>query len=339
MATNDARPYPLNQSPLFKMTSRKKLALEVFNVDLRTLESLAHNESNFRVFKLKQGEKERQVEVPKVVLERFHRRLFTLLERLEKPDYLHSGRKGRSYVTNAKVHLGEVPLAKVDLKKFYPSVDGARVARFFTELLQCSPDVAGLLTKLCVYENHVPTGSCVSQLLAYFAVSPLFNELSTLSMDSGVRMTCYVDDMTFSGPTVGPAFLWAAKQVIHRHGFRYHKERCYRSDEQKFVTGAMLHGQRITMLASREHALARDINALGGLDPVARLDAIDRLMGKAVAGSQIDARFLARVKRLRQEKAQARAAHERLVEHDWRRRRASELAVAGPTELPWLATR
>jgi hypothetical protein len=297
--------YPLDQCPLYKLSGRKRLAQDVFNVDLLFLERLAANNGNFRVFTIKQGESDRQVEVPKVVLERIHRRLFNLLERIEKPDYLHSGVRGRSYITNAKVHLGAVPLVKLDLKKFYPSIDGARVSRFFTETMRCSPDVAALLTRLCTFNNHVPTGSCVSQLLAFFAAKPLLDELHVLAASVGVRDTCYVDDLTWSGDGATPAFLWAAKQVVHRHGFKYHKDRCFEARDQKLVTGVMLDGDRIALLPSKEFDLWKNTQALGGVEPQERIIAINSLIGSAVAAGQIEARFLRRLQRLRLMKAAA----------------------------------
>ncbi len=297
--------YALDQCPLYKIASRKRLAQDIFNTDLPFLERLAANEGNFRVFTIKQGEKERQVEVPKVVLERIHRRLFNLLERIEKPDYLHSGVRGRSYITNAKVHIGSVPLVKLDLKKFYPSVDGARVSRFFTGSMRCSPDVAALLTRLCTFENHVPTGSCVSQLLAFYAAKPLFDELHALSGGAGVRDSCYVDDLTWSGQGATPAFLWAAKQVVHRHGFGYHKDRCFAAGDRKLVTGVMLEGDHIAILPSKEFDLWKNIQALGGFVPQERIVAVNSLIGSAVAAGQIEARFLRRLLRLRQIRAAA----------------------------------
>lgn len=297
--------YTVDQSPLYKVASRKRLAQDVFNVDLPFMERLAANEGNFRVFKIKQGTKDRQVEVPKIVLERIHRRLFNLLERIEKPDYLHSGVRGRSYISNARVHIGAFPLVKLDIKKFYPSVDGARVSRFFTESMGCSPDVAGLLTRLCTFENHVPTGSCVSQLLAFFAAKPLFDELHTLAESEGVRGTCYVDDLTWSGHGATPAFLWAAKQVVHRHGFAYHKDRCFAAGDRKLVTGVMLDGNRMAVLPSKEHELWKNIQALGNFEPNERISAANSLIGSVVAAGQIESRFLRRLLRLRQVKAVA----------------------------------
>lgn len=303
MATRKA--YSLDQCPLYKLSNRRRLANEVFNVDLAFLERLADNKSNFRVFTIKQGVKERQVEVPKVVLERIHRRLFHLLERIEKPSYLHSGVRGRSYITNAKVHIGNVPLVKLDLKKFYPSVHGARVSRFFTDTMGCSPDVAGLLTRLCTFENHVPTGSCVSQLLAFYAAKPMFDDLHDLAVGADVRDSYYVDDLTWSGQGATPSFLWEAKQVVHRHGFVHHKDRAFAAGDRKVVTGVMLEGDRVAVLPSKEFELWKNIQALAGIDPQERIAAVNSLIGSAVAAGQIEARFLQRLKRLRRLKANA----------------------------------
>jgi hypothetical protein len=292
--------YSLDQCQLYKMQSRRRLAAEVFHVELQLLERLANKRDlNYLVFHIGQGVKKRQVEVPKPIVERLHRRLFTLLARIEKPDYLHSGVKGRSYITNAKSHIGNVPLVKLDIKKFYPSVDSGRVYRFFNEVLCCSPDVAGMLTKLCTYDNHVPTGSCVSQLLAFYAAKPMFDALHELSLHHSVRDSIYVDDMTYSGATATPEFLWAVKKVVHAHGFRYHKDRCYTADQQKLITGVMVDGDRIAVLPSREHQLWRQAQALGNGDLVERKAAVNSLIGSVVAAGQVEARLLTRLLGLR----------------------------------------
>lgn len=291
--------YPLDQCPLYRLQSRKKLAGSVFDVDLSLLEKLADIPSNYRVFNVKQGEKSRQVEVPKPLLERLHRRLFVLFERIDKPAYLQSGVKGRSYITNAALHVGPVPLVKVDIKKFYPSVDSGRVYRFFFETLRCSPDVAGLLTKLTTFEGHVPTGSCVSQLLAFFAAKPMFDELDRRASEDGLVFSCYVNDMTFSGFRATPGFLWAVKQIIHSHGFGYHKEHCYTAEQQKVVTGVMVERDRIAVLPSKEFDLWRRTHSLGSGDIGQRVAAVNSLIGSVVAAGQIEARLLNRLKRLR----------------------------------------
>lgn len=304
--------YALDQSPLYRMRSRKRLADEVFNIELSLLERLAANTSNYRVFNIQQGEKCRQVEVPKAILERLHRRLFALLERVEKPPYLHSGVKKRSYLTNARAHLGGAPLVKLDLKKFYPSVRADTVYRFFHKALQCSPDVAGLLTRLCVCDGHVPTGSCLSQLLAFFAVKPLLDDIQSLAKNEDVCFTVYVDDMTFSGARAAPAFLWKVKQLVHSHGLQYHKDRFYPSNARRVVTGVLLDGDRLAVQPSKEFAMWKEMQALGSGDAEERRAALDRLIGRAVAASQIESRFLERVRALRNLQRQTAALGDEL---------------------------
>ena len=291
--------YALNQSPLYCLRSRRRLAAEIFGVDLSLLEGVASKEGNYRIFSIQQGAKSRQVEVPKAILERLHRRIFALLERVEKPHYLHSGVKTRSYITNARSHLGCTPLVKLDIKKFYPSVSAAMVYRFFHDALQCSPDVAGLLTRLCVFEGHVPTGSCVSQLLAFFAVKPLFDSIQCLAESNGLCFTVYVDDMTLSGARATPSILWDVKRLVHAYGLQYHKDHAYSPEDKRVVTGILIDGHRLAVQPSKEFAMWKQMRALGSGDDDERGEALDRLIGSAVAASQIEARFLGRVRSLR----------------------------------------
>ena len=237
-------------------------------------------------------------------MEKVHRRLFALLVRIEKPEYLHSGRKKRSYISNAKAHQGALPLVKLDLKKSYPSIDGSRVYRFFVEQLKCSPDVAGLLRKLCTVDGHLPTGSCISQLVAFFAAKPMLDELAEYAAAQQVNGTCYVDDLTWSGTKASAGFLWEAKRIVHRHGFAYHKDRVYTAHQEKVVTGVFIAGDEMRVIPSRQREVWQSLNALGGVNEGERLKAIKSLIGKVSAFSQIDTRYLVKVKalRLRQKK-------------------------------------
>lgn len=292
----------INESLLYKIRSRRKLADVLFS-SLPKLEALANQGDNYRSFELVYAGKKRAVELPKPALARLHRRIFQILECIEKPDYLHSSCRQRSYITNAQVHVGSVPLVKLDIKKFYASVSSARVYRFFRIGLECSPDVAALLAKLCTANGHLPIGSSASQLLAFFSAKPMFDELHRHSVTHEVRDSCYVDDLTWSGVNATPRFLWAAKQIVHHHGFKYHGDRVYTASQPKLVTGVLITGDRIAVQPRRELELWRAINTLAMQEPTERLRMINSLIGKAVANAQVDERFLSRVRQLRAYKA------------------------------------
>lgn len=293
--------YPLDQSPLYNIESRRKLATLLFS-SLANLQTLANQRDNYRNFDIVYAGKKRAIELPKPALESLHRRLFHMLDRIEKPDYLHSGRKQRSYITNAQVHAGAVPLVKLDIKKFYASVSSTRIYRFFNVALKCSPDVAGILAKLCTANGHLPIGSSASQLLAFFSAKPMFDELHKHSLEHDVRDSYYVDDLTWSGIKATPRFLWSAKQIVHRHGFKYHGERVYTADQVKVVTGVSIAGDRIAVQPNRELDLWKATKALDWQEPNTALKTIDRLIGKSLANAQIEKRFLPRVQHLRARK-------------------------------------
>jgi len=298
MNMSSAKSYPLDQSPLYKLQSRRRLAGLLF-WELSRLQALADRPDNHRSRKIVHADKERALEVPKPALERVQRRLFQLLDRIEKPDYLHSGRKQRSYITNAQLHTGPVWLLKLDIKKFYASISSARVYRFFQEAMKCSPDVASLLAKLCTSSGHLAIGSRVSQLLAFFSAKPMFDELHARASEYEIKDSFYVDDLTWSGVHATPRFLWEAKQIIHRHGFEYHGARVYAPDEPKLVTGVRIIGNRITVPPHRDHELWQAIQALRKAGTCAKSNAIDTLIGKASAYAQIEGRFQRQAKQLR----------------------------------------
>jgi hypothetical protein len=293
--------YPLDQSPLYQLESKRELANLLF-LNLPALQLLANRTDNYRSREVVHAGKVRHLEVPKPALERIQKRLFRLLERIEKPDYLHSGRKQRSYITNAQVHVGRVPLIKLDIQKFYASVSVARVYRLFRNTANCSPDVASLLAKLCTAKGHLPIGSRVSQLLAFFSAKPMFDELHTHALEHGVRGTCYVDDLIWSGTNATPRFLWRAKQIVHRHGFTYHKDRVHAADQPKVVTGVQIVGDQIKARPCRDQELWIAVKTLDKPDVVAGLKEIDSLVGKASASAQIEERFNRQVRQLRARK-------------------------------------
>ena len=94
------------------------------------------------------AKKPRLIEPPRAELKAVQKRIKTLLGKIEVPDNVFSGIKGRSYSDNARLHLGENTrnLYKIDLTAFFPSISRETVYYFFFEDLCCSPDVAEILT-------------------------------------------------------------------------------------------------------------------------------------------------------------------------------------------------
>ncbi|HEX7966213.1 MAG TPA: reverse transcriptase family protein [Gammaproteobacteria bacterium] len=131
-------------------------------------------------------------------------------------------------------------VVKIDIKKFYPSTTSLHIYKYFHEEMLCSSDVAGLITKLLTYDNHIPTGSCVSQQIAFLVHKGMFDEMQALSIHHGITMTCYVDDITFSASDIPAAFLNDIKKIIRKTGLKHHKERRYTKIRPKLITGVIV---------------------------------------------------------------------------------------------------
>src|SRR3546814_1311618 len=100
----------------------------------------------------------------------------------------------------------------------------------------CRADVAGILGDLCTFEGHLPTGSPLSPILAYYSYHDMWAEIAAFCTAKGYTLTVYVDDVTISGAKVPVADVWHVRRMIHRTGLRYHKLKHY-VDRPAEITG------------------------------------------------------------------------------------------------------
>lgn len=187
--------YPLHQSPLYRLTTRKRLA-QLLRISVDELDELS-SDSNFRVW-MDDG---RQIESPNARLKPVHKRFAVLLAKVVTPDWLMSGKKGRSYVDNARAHLKSDYALNVDVRGFYKSTTAERVYQLFIHRFLMNHDVAWTLSRLLTWNGIVPTGSPASQLVAFWAFEAKFTKIAELAKERGLIFTVYVDDLTFSGAT------------------------------------------------------------------------------------------------------------------------------------------
>jgi hypothetical protein len=269
------------------------------------MQSLADKgDDNYLEFTVKKGTpKERLVQLPKPILEQVHVRTFKLLQRIHAPDYLHSGTRGRSYLTNALQHVNGDPLIKLDIKKFYPSTQAQRLYHTFVSLFEIAPDAAGLLTKLLTFNNHVPTGSCASQVVAFFSNYYMFEEIVSLCRSRGLVMTVYVDDITVSGPSANEGMVRKIGKIVNRHGLDYHKVRVFAAHEPKIVTGVVVTGQGLRVQNCKRKAVHEQLIEVrqNSDDPEVYKMCVG-LLGRVTESAQIEGGFaelLAEVRSIR----------------------------------------
>ncbi|EPA8175191.1 reverse transcriptase family protein [Yersinia enterocolitica] len=296
--------YKIIDSPLYKLKSKKKL-VGLLGTSLSELNSLKSDKENYSLFEqLSKKGKPRKIQKPLDKLDYIHTRLASLLSRIATPDYLHSGKKAHSNVTNAKVHINSLNLLTTDVRAFFSSTTREMIFSFFYSVMKMSSDVADLLSHICTCHNHLPTGSRISMPLAYFSNSRMFNEIENLCEKLEIKMTVYVDDLTFSGCKVNRLFTSTLKKIILKHGHVMHpkKTKLYGEDSPKLVTGVIVMGgklkvrneQHLLMSVEFEHwKLIKDI------EQAKDTSFANKLIGRLHSMGVIDDRYKARVLTLR----------------------------------------
>ncbi|MDQ1196362.1 reverse transcriptase family protein [Agrobacterium sp. SORGH_AS 787] len=248
------RTYSLRDSPFFRLRSKAKLASLLY-VSPDKLKKLAEGDQRYFEFtKPKKSGGVRNICAPIGPLKAAQSRIADLLRRVTTPDYLFAPVPGRSYADNAAFHVGARSIRLLDIEDFFPSCTAKKAFWFFHVRMECSPDVAALLTNVVTFKGRLPQGSPCSPILAYLCYIDMWDEISRLVADCSCKLSVYADDLTISGPTVPEAQIWKIKQTLFRHGHRYAraKERSIR-DKVAEITGVVLLRTRV-VAPNRQHA-------------------------------------------------------------------------------------
>lgn len=288
MQINRLKRYPVNQSPIYRLRSKRRLA-EILRIDLISLKRLAHSERLYTEKEVigKNG-KPRLTERPSHELKQVQARISELLSRIEIPDFLFCPARGRSYITNASLHANNAVVRKLDIKEYFQRTSSKRVYWFFHSYMECAEDLAGILAAILTYKGHLPTGSPSSPILSYYAHIDMWEMVYTLAREAGCTLTVYMDDVTLSGVKVPDNLVWEIKKQIHRCGLHYHKEKFYAGQVSE-VTGVIIRNGSLK-LPNRQH---KKIYELGqqlarGVESEQQNTLLNRLQGYEAQADQIE---------------------------------------------------
>jgi hypothetical protein len=155
-----------------------------------------------------------------------------------------------------------------------------------------APDAAGLLTRLLTVHNHVPTGSCVSQVIAFYGNYVMFEEIAALCATRGLILTVYVDDISVSGPGADNRLVKKIGSIITKHGLEYHKVKRFAADQPKIVTGVVVTANGIKVQNRKRRMMHEELLEVrqNSNDPAA-YDLCCRLLGRAIESHNVEPAF------------------------------------------------
>ncbi len=248
--------YPLHDCLLYKLSNKKRLA-SIINTDIKNFDLLREND----LYKV-HTYAGRVIQEPVQELRRVHNRLFTLISRIETPRFLFSGKKGCSHVSNARAHVENHYFTKMDIEGFYRNSLKEYVFRFYLHILRQAPDIARILAEISCYKEIIPTGSPLSQQLAYWAYEKMFREVYQFTEQ--LTFSLYVDDLTFSSilPISQTLHLDIQKLMKkYRHKLKRKKIEYFGKKDFKCITGCIITPENRLVAPNRQrHKVIKLIN-------------------------------------------------------------------------------
>lgn len=168
--------------------------------------------------------------------------LRSILERVPLHPSATGFRMRRSIITNAKNHIGQEVVIKIDIKDFFPSITFERVKGMYIRLGY--PDrVAEVLAELSTYKGRLPMGAPTSPLLSNIITTRLDRRFTNLSKKIGFRYTRYADDLAFSSEDINfTRYIPFFRKIIEDEGFEVNEEKTViaRKGGQQKITGVVV---------------------------------------------------------------------------------------------------
>jgi len=189
--------------------------------------------------------------------------------------FVHGFVRKKSTLSNAKVHLAQPALLKIDLLNFFPSIPINWVINYFFEL-GYAHNVAFFLASLCCVDNRLAQGASTSPYLSNILLKNLDYRLARLSRVYKLRFTRYADDMVFSGNYIPFKFIDIVKNIVEDYSLEINtkKTRLYTKPGKRIVTGLSVAGQELKLPRKYKRKLRQEIHFIkkyGYLSHIAKL--------------------------------------------------------------------
>lgn len=298
---------PLKNSPLYKLSSKSKLA-KLLGCSTQFIHNYKSSAFQYKIFSLpKPKSKERRpVEDPNDFIKKIHTRIKYLISEIEVPDYLKSGVKGKSHIDNAKAHKDCNNLVSMDLHHFYQTGKKMYLYHVFKSTFLMLDDLALFLADIATIphkekngsDSYFPTGSPSSQILIYWCYKKTFDDIDNICKKFGIRFSLYVDDMTFSSnKKITKSFENLIKKRIESVGLELNdnKTKRYGKDTVKFVTGCAIKDKNLSVRNNKRHDVI-DILSKIDIDDMSVAD-IRPTLGRITSQQQIEPSIFAHTKR------------------------------------------
>lgn len=191
--------------------------------------------------------KVRLIHAPNKAMRIIHTRLIRYLRSIAKLPFATGSVPKSSPLKNAEFHRQQRYFYLVDIRKFFPSIQGKRLTEAIClcdeSLSGREKEVLNFLREYCLRDDRLITGAPASPDLANIFMGMLADrELGELCRQYGLLYTRYLDDLTFSSKShpIGEKKRRALRRVVLNTGLEINHRKCGYYDIKKkpvIITG------------------------------------------------------------------------------------------------------
>ncbi len=204
----------------------------------------------------------RKLRVPDVLLKAIQHQITEVLI-LPRPisRYAKAYYPGSSTVRNAKHHVGQSVVLKLDILHFFDSIRYSDVKDLvFPSEIYAEP-LRILLTMLCYHKDALPQGAPSSPAITNVIMAEFDEIVGRRCNLQGIQYTRYCDDMTFSGDFDPESVIAFVREELKKRGFLLNeqKTRIQRSGTRQSVTGIVVN-EKLSIPADYRRKLRQELH-------------------------------------------------------------------------------
>lgn len=190
----------------------------------------------------KKNGKKRELLIPNKTLKSIQKNILkNVLYGLSVSKYVTSYQKNKTLIDNARPHVKQNIILKLDIKDFFKNIDFEKLYNALPNYLFPS-SIKVLLIKLCTYEGYLPQGSPTSPYLSNLVLKNFDNYMGNYCELNGINYTRYCDDLTFSGNFNPKKLINKVRAYLEELGFNLNEEKTkiITKNKRQTVTGLIV---------------------------------------------------------------------------------------------------
>ena len=211
----------------------------------------------------------------------------------------HGFERGKSIISNARVHKNKKYVVNMDIKDFFPSIHFGRIVGFFqnNRYFKLPYEVAVIIAQIACYKGHLPQGSPCSPVIANLICNVMDIRILKLAKKYKLDYTRYADDLSFSTNNKSfiseyDCFLCEIEDTINKSGFILNKDKTrliYKQSRQE-ITGLTVN-EKVNInrdYYKKTRAMAENLYKTGEFYIDKKPGSINNLEGRFAFINQID---------------------------------------------------